>query len=138
MANAFTDPEETTLDFTGDDFAAAGLAQLATGDRMAPGVRVSLLPDVHAPEGEPLNLAGRVLSMTFEEADEKADKMTLKLLNHDFHFFDTETLAPGALLELTWGYPGRTAPPRRVTIKKIKGFETPTVEGQALSALMDQ
>ena len=138
MANTFQDPEETTLDFAGDDFGAAGLAQLATGDRMAPGVRISLLPDVHAPEGEPLNLAGRVLSMTFEEADEKADKMTLKLLNHDFHFFDTETLAPGALLELTWGYPGRTAPPRRVTIKKIKGFETLTVEGQALSALMDQ
>jgi hypothetical protein len=41
------------------------------------------------------------------------------------------------VLEVSWGYPGNMAPPRRVVVKKLKGFQTLTVEGQATSVLMN-
>jgi hypothetical protein len=44
----------------------------------------------------------------------------------------------GNLLEVSWGYPGNMAPPRRVMVKKIKGFTTLEIEGQALSTLMNR
>jgi phage protein D len=42
------------------------------------------------------------------------------------------------VLEVSWGYPGNMAPPRRVTVKKLKGFTTLDIEGQALSVLMNR
>jgi phage protein D len=44
----------------------------------------------------------------------------------------------GAVLEVSWGYPGLMARPRRVVVKNLKGFTTLNIEGQALSALMNK
>jgi hypothetical protein len=108
-------------------------------DRSAPGVRVVVLPNETATEGIPLGLLdGRIMSFAFEDSERKADKVTLELDNFDFALFEDEDLTGGALLEVSWGYPGNMAPPRRVVVKKIKGFQTLTVEGLALSALMNR
>ncbi len=110
----------------------------ALRDRSAPGVRVSVLRDERDAEGEPLDLSGRILGCTFEDAERRADKCTLKLDNHDLSLFDREELVGGQLLEVSWGYPGHMSRPRRVVIRKLKGFSTLTIEARALSTLMDR
>jgi len=107
-------------------------------DRSAPGVRVSIVPDEHAVAGERLDLAGRILGFTFEDAERRADKATLTLDNHDLSLFDRDELVGGQLLEVSWGYPGHMSRPRRVAVRKLKGFSTLTIEGRALSTLMDR
>ncbi len=73
-----------------------------------------------------------------EDAERKADKLSLQLDNFDLSLFDREDLMGGATLEVSWGYPGNMAVPRRVVVKKLKGFTTLTVEGQATSVLMNR
>ncbi len=107
-------------------------------DRSAPGVRLTLFKDEKATTGEPLDFGTRLLSFAFEDCEEKADKLTLTLDNFDLALFDREELMAGAVIEASWGYPGAMAPPRRVVVKSIKGFQTLTLEGQALAALMNQ
>ncbi len=107
-------------------------------DRSAPGVRLTLFKDEKATTGEPLDLGTRLLSMTFEDCDDKADKLSLQLDNFDLALFDREELMGGAIVEVSWGYPGNMSPPRRVVIKSMKGFQQLTLEGQALSTLMNQ
>lgn len=107
-------------------------------DRSAPGVRITVLPDERSPSGEPLNLDGRILGFTFEDSEQKADQVALQLDNFDLSLFEREELMGGATLEVSWGYPGNMAPPRRVIVKKLKGFQTLTIEGQATSVLMNR
>lgn len=107
-------------------------------DRGGPGVRTTLLDNERAPSGEPLDLAGRIIAFTFEDAEKKADQVSLQLDNFDLALFDRDELVGGATLEVSWGYPGNMAPPRRVVVKKLKGFQTLTVEGQATSVLMNR
>ena len=91
----------------------------APGSRSSPGVRVTVLSHERAPSGEPLNLDGRILSFTFDDAEKKADQVSLQLDNFDLALFEREELAGGATLEVSWGYPGNMAPPRRVVVKKL-------------------
>jgi len=107
-------------------------------DRSAPGVRITLLADERAASGEPLELADRIIGFTFDDAERKADKVAIQLDNFDLSLFDREDLMGGATLEVSWGYPGNMAVPRRVVVKKLKGFTTLTVEGQATSVLMNR
>ena len=107
-------------------------------DRSAPGVRITLLCDERAASGEPLDLGQRIIGFTFEDAERKADKLSLQLDNFDLSLFDREDLMGGATLEVSWGYPGNMSVPRRVVVKKLKGFNTLTVEGQATSVLMNR
>jgi phage protein D len=107
-------------------------------DRSAPGVRITLLADERAASGEPLDLGQRIIGFTFEDAERKADKLSLQLDNFDLSLFDREDLMGGATLEVSWGYPGNMSVPRRVVVKKLKGFNTLTVEGQATSVLMNR
>ncbi|MBU8901067.1 late control protein D [Corallococcus sp. H22C18031201] len=105
-------------------------------DRSAPGVRLTLLAHERARSGEPLSLEGRILGLTFEDSATKADKLSLQLDNFDLALFDRAELVGGAVLEVSWGYPGLMAPTRRMVVTKLKGFQLLTIEGQALSALM--
>ncbi len=111
---------------------------MAAPARVAPGVRITLLADEKATSGEPLNLDGRIVSFSFEEGPKKADQVSLQLDNYDLALFDRDDIVGGATLEVCWGYPGNMAPPRRVVVKKLKGFQTLTLEGQATSVLMNQ
>ena len=101
-------------------------------------MRLSLLADEHAQSGEPLDLGDRLIGFTFEDSEQKADKVALQLDNFDLSLFDRKDIAGGAVLEVSWGYPGNMAPPRRVVLKKLKGFTTLTLEGRATSVLMDR
>ena len=83
-------------------------------DRSAPGVRLTLFKDEKATTGVPLDFGQRLLSFSFEDVEEKADKLSLDLDNHDLALFDREELMGGAILEVAWGYPGQLSPPRRV------------------------
>ena len=107
-------------------------------DRSGPGVRITLLDNERAPSGEPLDLAGRIIAFTYEDAERKADQVSLQLDNFDLALFERAELVGGAPLEVSWGYPGNMAPPRRVVVKKLKGFQTLTIEGQATSVLMNR
>jgi phage protein D len=109
-----------------------------TTKRDAPGVRVTLLAHEKAPSGARLELDGRILGFSFEDSDKKTDKATLQLDNFDLSLFDRAELVNGATIEVTWGYPGNMAPPRRVILKKLKGFEVLNFEGQATSVLLNQ
>jgi hypothetical protein len=110
----------------------------AAADRSAPGVRLTLFRDEKATTGEPLALGGRLLSFSYEDSEQKTDKASLTLDNFDLALFDREELMGGAVLEVSWGYPGRMSPPRRVVVKSMKGFETLTIEGLSLGVLMNQ
>ncbi len=110
---------------------------MSPSDRSAPGVRITSLTDERAASGAPLNLDGRVLAFAYEDSALKADQASLQLDNFDLSLFDRPELAGGAVLEVSWGYPGNMAPPRRVVVRKLKGFQTLTVEGQATSVLMN-
>lgn len=85
-----------------------------------------------------MDLAGRILGFTFDDAERKADQVSIQLDNFDLSLFEREELVGGTLLEVSWGYPGNMAPPRRVVVKKLKGFQLLTIEGQATSVLMNQ
>lgn len=111
---------------------------MGTRDRSAPGVRLTVLADEKASSGEPLTLGDRLIAFTFEDSEDKADKLTLQLDNVDLALFAHEALMGGAVLEVSWGYPGEMAPPRRVIVKSMKGFQTLTIEGQALATMMNQ
>ncbi len=107
-------------------------------DRSAPGVRLTLLPDEKAASGASLDLADRLVGLTYEDTDEKADKLSLQLDNFDLSLFERIDLLTGAVLEVSWGYPCAMSPPRRVVIQSMKGFSTLTLEGVALSAFMNK
>ena len=110
----------------------------AAMDRSAPGVRIALLDNEHGSSADPLDLTGRMVGFTFEDAERKADKVAIQLDNQDLSFFEHPSLIGGALLEVSWGYPGHMSIPRRVVVKTLKGFTTLTVEGHALSTLMNR
>jgi phage protein D len=107
-------------------------------DRSAPGVRIGWLRDERASEAEPLDLAGRIISVSFEDSERRADKLSLQLDNFDLSLFERPELAGGAILQVSWGYPGHMSPPRRLVVRSMKGFQTLTIEAQALSALMNR
>ena len=107
-------------------------------DRSGPGVRLTLLPDERAESGEPLDLGDRLINFSYEDSERRADKVSLQLDNFDLSLFDREELMGGAVLEVSWGYAGNMAPPRRVVVRSLKGFTSLTVEGQALSVLMNR
>jgi uncharacterized protein len=105
--------------------------------RDAPGIRVSVASEDGKSSAEPLDLQGRVISFSFEDSESKADKVTLELDNTDLSLFDREDLTSGTVLEVSWGYRGDMAPPRRVVIKDPKGFQKFRIEGIAESVLLD-
>ena len=74
-------------------------------DRSGPGVRITLLDNERAPSGEPLDLAGRIIAFTYEDAEKKADQVSLQLDNFDLaRMREAVALAQGrALLEASGG-----------------------------------
>jgi len=105
-------------------------------DSRAAGVRVGLLNDAGDRAAVPAGLEGRVLSLSYEDTEARADKVELELDNRDMSLFDREELLGGALLELSWGYRGKMSAPRRVIVQRVKGFDVLTLEGYALSLLL--
>lgn len=69
----------------------------------------------------PFDVSDRILSLTYEDNEAKADKLTLKVDNFDLSNFDLPIFKGGNKVEASWGYPGRMSPPRLLTIASVKG-----------------
>lgn len=107
-------------------------------DRSGPGVRITLLDNERAPSGEPIDLAGRILGFTFEDAEKKANQVSVQLDNFDLSLFERTELVGGATLEVCRATPATWPRRARTVVKELKGFQTLTIEGQATSVLMNR
>ena len=108
-------------------------------DRSGPGVRIELLLFRGDEVGQVVDLRDRLLSFEYEDTTRKLSKVKLTLNNQDLAFFEPDSpLLGGALLRISWGYSGRMSLPREVEIRKLKGFQTLTVEGLDLGSSMDR
>lgn len=83
-------------------------------------------------------LSDRLLSFEFSDHSRKKDKLTMTWRNDDYSMFDRPVFARGQKLLVTWGWPGETAPPRRVIVKSIKGGEEIVVTCHCTLSLLDQ
>ncbi len=63
----------------------------------------------------------RLMSMTFDEEEAKADELTLTVDNHDLSHFDNPLFAVGNVVEVCWGYPGAMGRVRECTVTKVGG-----------------
>jgi phage protein D len=104
--------------------------------RSAPTFLVKVIPE--GSEAQGIDLSDRVLSFSYEDSDEKADRLILSVDNYDLSNFDDPVFVKGNILEVTWGFAGNTAPPRQVVIEKVTGFQTLNVEGHGLGVLMNK
>lgn len=80
----------------------------------------------------------RVLSFEYTDSERKADSLKLTVDNYNLRNFDDPVWKTGNFLHVTWGYPGRMAPTRKLVINKVTGFQTLTIEARALSLLMNR
>jgi phage protein D len=85
---------------------------------------------------ERVELGTRLIGFTFEDSDHKTDKASLQLDNFDLSFFDSKLVVKGALLELSWGYPGHMSPVRTLVVRRVQGFIVLQVEAHAKSVLL--
>ena len=85
---------------------------------------------------ERVELGTRLLGFTFEDSDHKTDKASIQLDNFDLSFFDSKLVVKGALLEVSWGYPGRMSLVRTLVIRRVQGFTVLQVEAHAKSVLL--
>lgn len=106
----------------------------ATFNRSAPAILVMSRPGGQEPTA--IDLSDRVLNLTFEDSDSKADKCTLTVDNFDLSQFEVEHWRTGGKLVVSWGYAGRFALPREVTITKVTGSTQLKIEANAGSILM--
>lgn len=100
----------------------------------APFYTVRVLPE--GGRAQAVDLSDSVLSLTFEDATKKADKLSLTLDNSDLRHFDNPYWRRGNILEVMWGYPGRVAPARSCVIRRANGGRVLTIEAYAKSVLM--
>ena len=80
----------------------------------------------------------RVLSLTYEDNEAKADKLTLVVDNFDLSNFDAPIWKTGNEVEVTWGYEGNMSPPRKARITSVKGGSQLTVEALDPSIIMNK
>ena len=102
--------------------------------RDGPAIRVSIIP-----EGQPkerLDESHRVLSLDFEDNDNKADKLTLTVDNGDLRNFDDPLWRKGGAVVWQWGYENNWSIPRDAVIQKVTGFTKLKVECLAKSILL--
>lgn len=102
--------------------------------RDRPVFRVRALPEGKASAA--LDLTDTVLSFQYEDAEKKADKLTLKVDNWNLEQFDNAIWTKGTILEVTFGYPGALSPIRRAIVQKISGGRQLTIEAHGMAMVM--
>jgi phage protein D len=86
----------------------------------------------------PVDVTERVVSLEFDEDDQKIDEMTLTLNNFDLALFDDPNWKQGNGLLVTWGYAGFLTPTQTLVIQKITGSIVMKVVAHAMSATMNK
>ncbi len=89
---------------------------------------VRAIPHGGGGASERIDVSHRVDSLVYEDEESKQDKLKLSVDNFDLTNFDAPVFKEGNKLEVSWGYPGRMSPPRTVTISKVTGGRTLSVE----------
>ena len=102
--------------------------------RSEPVILVRVIPE--GSHAQRVDLSDRVVSLTYEDCESKADKLVLSVDNWDLRNFDSPTWKKGNLLEVSWGYVGHMSPIRRVVIQRVTGFQTLNVEAHGLAVLL--
>lgn len=87
---------------------------------------------------ESLDLSNKVLSLSFTDAERKADKLMLTVDNFDLSNFDDPIWAHGNIIEFSYGYSSDLAPVREAVIRKVTGGTTLTIEAHSKDVIMDR
>lgn len=83
------------------------------------------------PEGSPkvrVDVSERILSMEYEDLEQKADKLSLTIDNADLSNFDDPIWRKGNLIHIRWGYAESLSIPRICQIRKVIGFKELKIE----------
>ena len=80
----------------------------------------------------------RILSLSFEDEETKADKLVLTIDNYDLSQFDSPAWQPGNAVIFQFGYPGAMSPVREAKIQQVKGFNPLTVEAHGEESSMNK
>src|SRR3990172_7820412 len=67
------------------------------------------------------SLRDRVIECRLEDDKKKADRAVITFNNEDGALINISELAFGAVIDLSFGYPGAMSIPRRLSVRKIKG-----------------
>ena len=106
-------------------------------DRTAPAILVGVRKPGKK-QSEPLDLEGRVISLTFDDDEKKADKASLVLDNYDLFFFEEKNIVPGTILDFTWGYNGLFSQTQSLVVKSLKGGMRITVTAESKKQLINR
>lgn len=79
----------------------------------------------------------RVLSLTFDDNERKADKLELTVENYDFVHFDDPVWKHGNVIRFRFGYVDAMGPEREAIIQKTTGLTILKVEALAKSCLLN-
>jgi uncharacterized protein len=90
-------------------------------DRSGPVMYVRIGP-ARSTSVQRLPLDMRLVSLSFDQDEAKADNLHLTIDNHDLKQFDQPLIAVGNVVEACWGYPGAMGRVREATVTKISGF----------------
>lgn len=79
----------------------------------------------------------RVLALTFDDNERKADKLELTVENYDFAHFDDPVWKHGNIIRFRFGYVDAMGPEREAVIQKTTGLTILKVEALARSCLLN-
>lgn len=77
---------------------------------------------------ERVDTSNRIISLSYEDVEDKADKLTLTVDNYDLTQLGNPVWQPGNNIHFQFGYPGAMSQRRTAKIAKVKGFSQLTVE----------
>jgi hypothetical protein len=75
-----------------------------------------------------IDLAAKVTALSFEDNDQKADKLVLTVENFDLAFLDSPVFAHGNTVQVSFGYDGAMSPARSTKVTKVTGGVSLKVE----------
>lgn len=83
-------------------------------------------------------LAERLVGFEFSDHESKKDQATFTFRNDDFALLDVPAFVRGQKYLITWGWPGRLSPPRRMVVVKITGGNPLVVKMHDTTTLLDR
>jgi len=80
----------------------------------------------------------RLISFKFSDHESKKDQAVLAFHNPDFKLLDVPAFTRGQKYLISWGWPGRMGPPRRMIVVKVTGGNPLVVKMHDTVMLMDK
>ena len=89
-------------------------------------------------QAERLVLDEKLTSFSYDEDEEKADKITIQIDNYDLLQFDNPLWNAGTIIEVSFGYPDNMSKPRGFHIESLRGFHTLTIEAVSMLGMANK